>query len=110
MQNGIYTVSFSSTQGELGTGGVVYFLNGQAYGGDANFYYKGLVNVTGQTATGQIHVGPHQLPTASIFGPLTEFDLQLSGEVGNDSFSLRGNVVGHPGMGIKLSGRKVADL
>jgi hypothetical protein len=110
MLNGIYSVTFSSTQGELGTGGVVYFINGQAYGGDANFYYKGVVNVSGETGTGQIHVGPHQLPAQSIFGPLTEFDLQLSGNVTNDSFSLNGAVVGHFGKGIIVSGRRVADL
>src|SRR5437660_1173227 len=105
MENGIYTVTFSSTQGQLGTGGVAYVIDGKVYGGDANFYYKGSVEISGQTATGQIHVGAHQTPAESIFGPLTDFDLQLSGEVTSDDFSLSGNVVGQPGMGIKISGR-----
>jgi hypothetical protein len=108
--NGIYSVSFNSAQGQLGTGGVVYFIDGNVYGGDANFYYKGSLTVSGETATGQIHVGPHQHPAQSIFGPLTEFDLQLAGSFSNGSFSLSGNVVGQPSMGIRISGRKVAEL
>jgi hypothetical protein len=108
--NGVYSVSFNSAQGQLGTGGVAYVSDGKVYGGDANFYYKGTLDVSGETATGQIHVGPHQQPAQSIFGPLTEFDLQLSGMFRDGSFSLGGNVVGHIGMGIKVSGRKVAEL
>ena len=110
MLNGIYSVAFSSTAGQLGTGGVVAFMDGKAYGGDASYYYKGNMNVTGQSATGQIHVGPHNERAESIFGPLTEFDLQLSGNVTDDSFSLGGDVIGQSGMGIKVSGRRVADL
>ena len=108
--NGIYSVSFSSVQGQLGTGGVVYLVDGKVYGGDANFYYTGSLEISDNTATGQIHVGPHPRPSQSIFGPLTNFDLQLSGSVNNGTFSLNGNVIGHPGMGIKVTGRKVADL
>jgi hypothetical protein len=108
--NGIYSVSFSSTQGQLGTGGVVYLINDKVYGGDANFYYMGSLNINGEEATGQIHVGPHQQPAQSIFGPLTNFDLQLSGSFRDGSFSLNGNIVGQPGMGIRVTGRKVADL
>lgn len=108
--NGVYSVSFSSTQGQLGTGGVVYIIDGRAYGGDAHFYYMGSLELSGETATGQIHVGPHQQPTQSIFGPLTNFDLQLSGKFSGGSFSLNGNIVGHSGMGIRITGRKVADL
>jgi T3SS negative regulator,GrlR len=110
MLNGIYSVAFSSAAGQLGTGGVVAFIDGRAYGGDAGYYYKGTMNIDGQTATGQIHVAPHNERTESIFGPLTEFDLQLSGNVTEDSFSLGGDVIGHPGMAIKVNGRKVSDL
>jgi hypothetical protein len=110
MLNGIHSVAFSSTQGPVGTGGVISFKDGEVFGGDANFYYKGHIQVAGHTATGEIHVGPHQQPAQSIFGPLTEFDLQLSGNVIDDSFTLGGEVVGHPGMAIKIKGRRVADL
>ena len=110
MRNGIYSVAFSSSAGRLGTGGVAAFIDGKVYGGDAGYYYKGDVNVSGQSATGRIHVGPHGERSESIFGPLTEFDLQLSGTTTDDSFSLGGEVVGHPGMGIKVDGRKVSDL
>lgn len=66
--NGIYSVSFNSSQGQLGTGGVVYIIDGKVYGGDANFYYKGSLDVSGETdgsdsrratsASGPIHFRP----------------------------------------------------
>jgi T3SS negative regulator,GrlR len=110
MTNGIYSVSFHSTSGQLGTGGVAYVINGHVYGGDSQFYYKGGITESGETVNCQIHVGPHQRPAQSIFGPLTEFDLQLIGNSRNGSFSLTGEVVGRAGMGIRIDGRKVAEL
>jgi T3SS negative regulator,GrlR len=111
MQNGIYSVRFSSTAGALGTGGVAFFIDGNVYGGDAHFYYKGTVNVSGgSVSSGSIHVGQHQKGGGSIFGPLTDFDLQVTGTATDNSFSLTGNVVGHPGQAIKVDGHKVADL
>jgi hypothetical protein len=110
MTDGIYTVSFSSSQGQLGTGGVVYLVNSRVYGGDANFYYTGTINQDSPAVTGQIHVGPHQEPAASIFGPLKEFDLNISGAFRDDTFGFEGAVVGHPEMRIKLAGKKVASL
>src|SRR5438132_1469586 len=110
MRNGIYSVDFRSSAGQLGTGGVVAFIDGRAYGGDAGYYYKGEMNVTNKTASGQIHVAPHNARAESIFGPLTEFDLQVSGNVTDESFSLGGDVIGHPGMGISVNGHRVADL
>lgn len=109
MQNGIYSVKFSSpTTGDLGSGTAIFF-DGRVYGGDQSYFYKGSSNVQGETATAQMQVVRHQ-QGESIFGPLPEFNLELSGNVSGDSFQLQGKMVEQPNMHIRIEGVKVSNL
>lgn len=109
MRDGIYSVTFRSNRGEVGTG-VVIFNGGKAYGGDAGYYYKGSVETDGEDATAHIEVTRHQQGQESIFGPLNQFTLHLSGTPSDEAFTLRGNVAEHPQFSISIEGRKVSDL
>ncbi|HEY6229654.1 MAG TPA: GrlR family regulatory protein [Pyrinomonadaceae bacterium] len=109
MLNGIYSIQFSSsTTRDSGTGTAV-FVNDKVYGGDQSYYYKGPVQIEGDNLSAQIRVIRHQ-PGESIFGPLREFTLQLSGNQGGGTLDIQGNVVEHPNFTIRIRGRKVSEL
>jgi hypothetical protein len=109
MLSGLYSVRFSAGGSNWGTG-VVAFHDGKAHGGDASYYYMGTVEELGGEVRARIHVGHHTGERRSIFGPLNEFDLEVSGQPGGDNFTLNGHVVGHDNMKIGITGRKIADL
>lgn len=108
MLNGLYSVRFNSSSGNQGSG-VVAFIDSRAYGGDASYFYKGEVEVDGADVSGHIHVARHQ-PGESIFGPLGDFTLDLSGTLEGNGFRLQGGVTGQPALTIRIDGTKIAEL
>lgn len=109
MFEGIYSVQFSSpTTRDNGTGTVI-FTGGKVYGGDQSYYYKGSLTVEGNQVSGTLQVVRHR-PGESIFGPLTNFHLNLAGTVSEGSVNLQGNVVEQPNLQIRIDGTKVSDL
>jgi hypothetical protein len=108
MLNGIYSVTFKSNKGNLGTGTVV-LINDRFYGGDASYFYKGGFTTQGSQNSADIDVTRHQ-EGESIFGPLDQFSIKASGTIAEDNFQIAGAVNEHPGMSIRIEGRKVSDL
>jgi hypothetical protein len=86
MRNGIYSVTFSSNQGKQGSG-VAIVTGDMIYGGDAGYYYKGSIQTEGQTAIARIQVARHQAREESIFGPLNDFTLEVSGTPNDEAFN-----------------------
>ncbi len=114
MTPGIYLIGFRSNLMDFGSGLVVVD-DGTIHGGDANYAYRGRYQVggtllTGTTVTAQIHVSHHTGPLNSVFGPLREFDLNLTGSADENSFTLSGPIAGHPQYTISIKGDKKAPL
>ena len=105
MQEGIYHVRFSSSTRDSGEG-LVVIKQGSANGGDAGYLYLGKLKTTGESLTGQLNIKRWNPGHVSVFGPLDNFDLQLSGKVtpGN-GFSVSGGIASQPGLTITIVGR-----
>jgi hypothetical protein len=108
MKDGIYHVEFASAMGAAGDG-LVVIKDGSINGGDGGYLYQGkLETPTPELLRGQLQVKRWNAGRVSVFGPLNDFVLDLSGHVANDSFTVNGGVPGHPGMKIKITGRMLA--
>ncbi len=108
MKDGIYHVKFASTMGAAGEG-LVVVKGGSVNGGDAGYLYQGTLDSdsAGQLR-GHLQVQRWNAGHASVFGPLGNFDLDLSGNAANDSFTVSGGVPSRPNMKITISGRMLA--
>jgi len=105
MQDGIYHVRFSSSVGSSGEG-LIVFKQGTVNGGDAGYLYIGQLGVNGETLSGQLNIKRWNPAHVSVFGPLDNFDLQLSGkENSGSSFAVTGGIPSQPGLSITITGR-----
>lgn len=110
MQNGIYHVRFSSAGG-VGGEGLVVIKDGSVNGGDNGYLYQGrLTAEAGGQVQGQLQVKRWNRGHVSVFGPLDNFALVLTGQTTNDGFAVGGGVPGQPGLRITISGRKIAEV
>ena len=100
MLEGLWSVDFilKPPLGMQG-GGVVVFENQRVLGGDNNYYYKGSYEVQNDMVGMEIEVkfyGSEHAPSPSIFRPLTEFHIILSGKLSTMVMELQGYVVEDP--------------
>lgn len=108
MKDGIYHVKFASTMGAAGEG-LVVIKGGSVNGGDAGYLYQGALDSdAGGQLRGQLQVQRWNAGHVSVFGPLGNFALNLSGHAANDVFTVNGGVAGQPGLKITISGRMLA--
>jgi len=107
--DGIYAVRFKAGNMEAGSG--VAVVDGVSVrGGDASYYYKGTLGKDGSAVSGTLRIHHHTGPLNSIFGPVKEFGLALTGTVQDGTLRLQGHVEGMPQQRIAVEGRKVSDL
>ena len=95
MIEGLWTVEFRSSIGGTGYGTVV-FDGSRAMGGSAGYYYYGKYEIEGDVITGSLQVRRYNDSLVSVFGPLEEFELQLSGQVNESRMVLSGRVADRP--------------
>jgi hypothetical protein len=108
MQDGIYHVRFSGSTHISGEG-LVVIKQGTVNGGDPGYLYVGSMVANGDSLTCQLHVCRWNKATASVFGPLDKFDLQLSGKATPaQAFTVTGSMQGNPAMTITIAGRYLA--
>ena len=108
MQDGIYHVRFSSSVGGSGEG-LVVLKQGSANGGDFGYLYTGQFNSDRESLSGRLNIKRWNPSSASVFGPLVDFDLQLTGKPNDDGgFTLSGGIAGQPGLTITIAGRYLA--
>jgi hypothetical protein len=113
MLNGIYRVTFTGPQGS--GKGIVVGKNGQLTGGDTGFVYTGTYEANGNQLTAKIRVEKDDPQMAGVFGPLTDFELEISGQASSDKFfKLTGAPTGIPRLGsappFSVEGVKIADV
>jgi hypothetical protein len=103
MKSGIYKVSFSAAASGAG---IVVIKDGKVNGGDYGFVFTGDMTSSGDTITAAIRAKRWDPKATSIFGPLSDFQLSLSGQA-NDAqgrFVMGGHIVGQPSQKISISG------
>jgi len=110
MKAGIYHVRFSSVQGNHGEG-LAVFKDGTINGGDHGYLYLGTFRRDGANVTASLRVKRWNVGAVSVFGPLAEFGLELTGTVAPDdsSFLVSGPVSGQQQFRIEINGRRIAD-
>lgn len=109
MLNGLYSVSFAGPGGLSGSG-VCAVKDGAINGGDAGYGYLGNFKVDGSKVSATLRIVQHQQGHVSVFGPLKDFSLSVSGATEGDRFSMTGGIPGQPNQTITIRGRKFAEL
>lgn len=106
MPNGIYHVRFSSSVGGSGEG-LVVIKQGSVNGGDVACLYVGQIVMNGEVLSGRLNVKRWNPDQVSVFGPLDDFELQLSGKTtaAGNSFTASGSITSQPGLTIAIAGR-----
>ncbi len=106
MLEALWSVEFISNVQGSGAG-VAVLETGRVLGGDNQYTYVGSYKVENGVTFADIRVALHNEPDNSIFGPLKEFTLRLSGQARRDQFDLHGEVVENPALkiGIRLTRR-----
>ena len=73
--------------------------------------YLGKVSSDKGKVSGKLNVKQWNTSVASVFGSLSQFEIELSGSQGADrSFQAGGNIVGQPSLTINLAGRFLSEL
>ena len=110
MQNGIYHVRFSSSTGDFGEG-IVVVKDDSVNGGDAGFLYKGKLSSNSGELSGQFNIKRWNPDHVSVFGPVDDFNLNLTGQVGQDnSFFISGGIDSQPQFTININGRFLSSV
>ena len=108
MQNGIYHVRFASARASAGEG-LVVVKDGSVNGGDAGYLYIGALREDAGQVHGKLRVQRWNAGHVSVFGPLSNFDLALTGRAANGDFTVSGSVPDQPQMRITIHGRRLAE-
>lgn len=109
MNDGMYSVSFSGPGGQSGRGAVAVRA-GTIHGGDAGYGYFGSFKIDAGTMSATLRIVQHESGQDSVFGPLKDFTLTLSGPIEEDRFAVTGSISGQPSQTITIRGRKFAEL
>ena len=89
MNDGIYHVTFSSLRGSAGQG-LVVVKDGSVNGGDPGYLYLGRLVADGNQLKGRLEIKRWNSSSQSIFGPLSDFGLELQGTVSGENFAVSG--------------------
>ena len=111
MLEALWSVEFGSNQGILGAG-VAVFETGRVLGGDSAFMYVGSYEVDRGTVTSNIRVSKYNNLSGmqSVFGPLNEFNLKLTGQANPKLMALSGHVVENPELKITINAVRREEL
>ncbi|AIL75969.1 GrlR family regulatory protein [Acinetobacter baumannii] len=104
MKDGIYFVKFASDR-DYGAG-IVTIKNGIVNGGDHGFIYKG--HVEGDKVN--LVAKQHDSAVPSVFGNISEFDLNLVSIQTSDGYQLKGTTKLAPGSQINISAKFIGEL
>lgn len=107
---GLWSVSFASNL-PGGGNGVVIFETGRVFGGDSNFYYTGSYSIKSpSTLECDLRIRHFAGSDWSVFGPATDFELVIAGNVENRVISASGYVKQQPEKQIMFRLERLADL
>lgn len=80
-------------------------------GGDLGYLYRGTFEMKPGELSASLNVKRWNQYTASIFGNISEFDLQISGEISRDQKTIIGvgHVIQNPQMQFTFNAHRIAD-
>ncbi|WP_440811635.1 GrlR family regulatory protein [Pseudomonas syringae] len=106
MKDGLYAVNFKSSSQDFGSG-VVSIQRGNLNGGDHGYFYQGKIEINDSKLSGTFQIKQWDLSVPSVFGPVSQFDLPLEGQIEGDNFKLQGSFSGQT---IRITGRYLVAL
>lgn len=111
MIEALWSVEFGSNLGAIGAG-VAVFETGRILGGDSAFMYVGNYKIENGIVHSDINVTKYNNigHMQSIFGPLTNFNLKVSGRADPRSMVLTGIVVEQPQLQITIKATRRVEL
>ena len=102
---GLWTVEFITNIGGTGSGTVI-FENGRIAGGDAGYYYIGTYSIENDRLTGKIKTQRYKDGHTSVFGPLEQGTIKISGKIQGSDITASGSLLSHPDLEITIRGTK----
>jgi hypothetical protein len=111
MNSGIFHVTFSSPLTRVSGEGLAVIKDGTINGGDLAYLYSGTFILAASSISSSLRVKQWNARATSVFGPLKEFSLTLTGTASPDgnSFAVSGSMVENPQSTISIDGRRLAD-
>ncbi len=111
MLEALWSVEFGSNVGSFGAG-VAVFETGRVLGGDSAFMYVGNYKTDNGVVYSDIRVTKYNNLSGmqSIFGPLTSFNLKVSGKADAREMVLTGSVVENPQLQITIKAARRVEL
>ncbi|MDO9371625.1 MAG: GrlR family regulatory protein [Gammaproteobacteria bacterium] len=108
---GLWTIKFVSNTQSAGAG-VIVIAKDKILGGDTQYMYVGSISIVNDIVNADVHVKIHErIPGGqSIFGPLEDFDLILTGKLGAKEMVLTGRLKENADAAITILCSKVAEL
>jgi hypothetical protein len=104
IRDGIYKVAFTSNIGASGIG-LAVIDSGMINGGDFGYLYQGQIAAHGSDLTANLNISQYNREAQSVFGPLGDFGLELTGSlVSATSFNVQGAVARQPNLRITIDG------
>lgn len=103
MIEGLWTAVFSS--GAIAGAGVIYLSDGQALGGDNQYFYKGPYTFDPRTGllSAKLQVTAFIKGAIAVFGaPIPSFTLELRGTVAGDKATAAGSVLEMPSVKVQI--------
>lgn len=109
MIEALWSAEFLSNQDIFGSG-VVIFETGRIFGGDAQYYYTGTYEIKNGTLEGKVDVVHFSGEPWSVFGTLSKFSLNLTGQPSAKTFDVGGVLIEDPAKRILIRLTKRAHL
>ena len=111
MIEALWSVEFVSNTHSIGAG-VAVFETGRVLGGDSSFMYVGDYKTENGIVHSNIHVTKYSNigNMQSIFGPLTSFNLKVSGAVDPQTMVLTGTMIEQPQLQITIKAIRRVEL
>ena len=111
MIEALWSVEFLSNMNSVGSG-IVVIETGRVLGGDSAYMYIGDIRVEQSTVHAVIRVTQYSsvMGMTSIFHPLTQFTLKVSGPLSATDILFNGYVVEQPGLQIAVRAVRRAEL
>lgn len=111
MLEALWSVTFNSTAGAHGAG-VAVFETGRILGGDSAFMYVGSYETDRGEFSATIRVSKYNNISGmqSVFGPLKDFNLEVTGKADSKRMVLIGHVAENPSMKITIKAVRREEL
>ena len=110
MIEGLWTIKFITNVNTWGSGVLVLTKGGRILGGDMGYYYIGTYNMVGTKITGKIDIIQFEPQCMSVFGDVSNFQLDFVGSLVDENFHATANSTSFPGNTLNIEGNKKEDL